>query len=81
MIEINLLPGDGKKKRRAKTTSSMKFEFHPSQWFAGHNRKDYRQVPARRHRRCGRFRTSDRVDVHQPDCPGEQCSRRARRRR
>jgi len=35
MIEINLLPGDGKKKRRAKTTSSMKFEFHPSQWFAG----------------------------------------------
>jgi Tfp pilus assembly protein PilN len=35
MIEINLLPGDGKKKRRAKTTGGAKFEFHPSQWFAG----------------------------------------------
>ena len=36
MIEINLLPGDGKKKRRTKTaTSTLKFEFHPSQWFAG----------------------------------------------
>jgi Tfp pilus assembly protein PilN len=35
MIEINLLPGDGKKKRRAKTGSGVKFEFHPSQWFAG----------------------------------------------
>jgi Tfp pilus assembly protein PilN len=35
MIEINLLPGDGKKKRRAKTTTGSKFEFHPSQWFAG----------------------------------------------
>src|SRR4026208_671676 len=36
MIEINLLPGDGKKKRSKKTTtSSMKFDFHPSQWFAG----------------------------------------------
>jgi Tfp pilus assembly protein PilN len=35
MIEINLLPGDGKKKRRAKTTSSAKFEFQPSLWFAG----------------------------------------------
>ena len=35
MIEINLLPGDGKKKRRAKTTSGARFEFHPSQWFAG----------------------------------------------
>ena len=34
MIEINLLPGDGKKKRRAKTGSGAKFEFHPSQWFA-----------------------------------------------
>ncbi len=34
MIEINLLPGDGKKKRRTKTTSSAKFEFQPSQWFA-----------------------------------------------
>jgi Tfp pilus assembly protein PilN len=34
MIEINLLPGDGKKKRRAKTGSGVKFEFHPSQWFA-----------------------------------------------
>jgi Tfp pilus assembly protein PilN len=35
MIEINLLPGDGKKKRRAKTTGGAKFELHPSQWFAG----------------------------------------------
>jgi Tfp pilus assembly protein PilN len=36
MIEINLLPGDGKKKRSKKTTtSSMKFDFNPSQWFAG----------------------------------------------
>ncbi len=35
MIEINLLPGDGKKKRRAKTGGGAKFEFHPSQWFAG----------------------------------------------
>ncbi|HEY8851571.1 MAG TPA: hypothetical protein VIM36_05270, partial [Gemmatimonadaceae bacterium] len=34
MIEINLLPGDGKKKRRAKTGGGLKFEFHPSQWFA-----------------------------------------------
>ncbi|HEY8831902.1 MAG TPA: PilN domain-containing protein [Gemmatimonadaceae bacterium] len=34
MIEINLLPGDGKKKRRAKTGGGVKFEFHPSQWFA-----------------------------------------------
>ncbi len=35
MIEINLLPGDGKKKRRTKTTGIAKLEFHPSQWFAG----------------------------------------------
>jgi Tfp pilus assembly protein PilN len=35
MITINLLPEDGKNKRRTKTTSSAKFEFHPSQWFAG----------------------------------------------
>jgi Tfp pilus assembly protein PilN len=35
MIEINLLPGDGKKKRRAKTTGGAKFQFHPSQWLAG----------------------------------------------
>jgi Tfp pilus assembly protein PilN len=35
MIEINLLPGDGKKKKRAKTSSGVKFEIHPSQWFAG----------------------------------------------
>jgi Tfp pilus assembly protein PilN len=36
MIEINLLPGDGKKKsRRTKTTSMAKFQFQPSQWFAG----------------------------------------------
>jgi Tfp pilus assembly protein PilN len=34
MIEINLLPGDGKK-RRAKTTSGSTFTFQPSQWFAG----------------------------------------------
>ncbi|HEX3533749.1 MAG TPA: PilN domain-containing protein [Gemmatimonadaceae bacterium] len=34
MIEINLLPGDGKKKRRAKTGGGLKFDFHPSQWFA-----------------------------------------------
>jgi Tfp pilus assembly protein PilN len=34
MIEINLLPGDGKK-RRAKTTSGSTFRFEPSQWFAG----------------------------------------------
>ena len=37
MIEINLLPGDGKKKRRAKTTTSSKFEFNlkPPAWLAG----------------------------------------------
>jgi Tfp pilus assembly protein PilN len=35
MIEINLLPGDGKKKRRAKTGRSSAFQFQPSQWFAG----------------------------------------------
>ena len=37
MIEINLLPGDGKKKRRAKTTSSSKFEFNlkPPLWLTG----------------------------------------------
>jgi Tfp pilus assembly protein PilN len=37
MIEINLLPGDGKKKRRAKTTSATKFEFNlkPPPWLAG----------------------------------------------
>jgi Tfp pilus assembly protein PilN len=37
MIEINLLPGDGKKKRRAKTTSATKFEFNlkPPQWLVG----------------------------------------------
>jgi Tfp pilus assembly protein PilN len=35
MIEINLLPGDGKKKKRAKTSTGVKFEIHPSQWFAG----------------------------------------------
>jgi Tfp pilus assembly protein PilN len=36
MIEINLLPGDGKKKRRAKTTSATKFEFNlkPPPWLA-----------------------------------------------
>jgi Tfp pilus assembly protein PilN len=36
MIEINLLPGDGKKKnRRTKTSSMARFQFQPSQWFAG----------------------------------------------
>jgi Tfp pilus assembly protein PilN len=37
MIEINLLPGDGKKKRRAKTSSPTKFEFNlkPPPWLAG----------------------------------------------
>ena len=39
MIEINLLPGDGKKKKRAKTSSGVKFEIHPSQWFAGISEK------------------------------------------
>ena len=36
MIEINLLPGDGKKKRRAKSTSATKFEFNlkPPPWLA-----------------------------------------------
>jgi len=37
MIEINLLPGDGKKKRRAKTATATKFEFNlkPPAWLAG----------------------------------------------
>src|SRR5436853_6386695 len=37
MIEINLLPGDAKKKKRAKATSGsgLKLEFHPAQWLAG----------------------------------------------
>jgi Tfp pilus assembly protein PilN len=37
MIEINLLPGDGKKKRRAKSTTATKFEFNlkPPAWLAG----------------------------------------------
>ncbi len=37
MIEINLLPGDGKKKRRAKSTTAAKFEFNlkPPAWLAG----------------------------------------------
>jgi Tfp pilus assembly protein PilN len=37
MIEINLLPGDGKKKKRAKTTTPTKFEFNlkPPAWLAG----------------------------------------------
>jgi Tfp pilus assembly protein PilN len=37
MIEINLLPGDGKKKRRAKSTTPAKFEFNlkPPLWLAG----------------------------------------------
>ena len=35
MIEINLLPGDGKKKRRANTTKGLKFEIRPADLFAG----------------------------------------------
>ena len=37
MIEINLLPGDAKKKKRAKATSGsgLKLEFHPGRWLAG----------------------------------------------
>src|SRR3954464_2390968 len=35
MIEINLLPGDGKKKRRAKAGTGSTFRFQPAQWFAG----------------------------------------------
>ena len=39
MIEINLLPGDGKKKRRAKTGSGSSFQFQPAQWFAAISQK------------------------------------------
>jgi Tfp pilus assembly protein PilN len=39
MIEINLLPGDGKKKRRAKTSGGSTFQFQPSRWFAGISEK------------------------------------------
>jgi Tfp pilus assembly protein PilN len=35
MIQINLLPGDGRNKRRAKTGGGSTFRFQPSQWFAG----------------------------------------------
>ena len=37
MIEINLLPGDGKKKKRGKaaTGTGLKLNINPSQWFAG----------------------------------------------
>jgi Tfp pilus assembly protein PilN len=37
MIEINLLPGDAKKKKRAKATSGsgLKLQIHPGRWFAG----------------------------------------------
>src|SRR5689334_626107 len=37
MIDINLLPGDAKKKKRGKATTGTGFnmEFHPGQWFAG----------------------------------------------
>ena len=35
MIQINLLPGDGKKKRRANSTKGLKFEIRPRDWFAG----------------------------------------------
>lgn len=34
MIEINLLPGDGKKKRRAQTAKGLKFEIRPAEIFA-----------------------------------------------
>ena len=34
MIEINLLPGDGKKKRRAQSAKGLKFEIRPSEMFA-----------------------------------------------
>ena len=41
MIEINLLPGDAKKKKKAKATSGsgLKMEFHLGQWFAGITQK------------------------------------------
>ena len=41
MIEINLLPGDAKKKKRAKavTGTGFKLEFHPGRWFAGLTQK------------------------------------------
>ena len=37
MIEINLLPGDAKKKKRGKATTGtgFKMEIHPGRWFAG----------------------------------------------
>jgi Tfp pilus assembly protein PilN len=34
MIEINLLPGDGKKKRRAQSAKGLKFEIRPAEMFA-----------------------------------------------
>jgi Tfp pilus assembly protein PilN len=34
MIEINLLPGDGKKRRRANSTKGLKFEIRPGDLFA-----------------------------------------------
>jgi Tfp pilus assembly protein PilN len=39
MIEINLLPGDGKKKRRPNSTKGLKFEIRPADWFAGFSDK------------------------------------------
>ena len=39
MIEINLLPADGKKKRRGNATSGWKFNFRPGEWFAGLSEK------------------------------------------
>src|SRR6266550_1719880 len=41
MIEINLLPGDGKKKKKAKTSAPTKFEFNlkPPPWLAGLTQK------------------------------------------
>lgn len=41
MIEINLLPGDAKKKKRANavTGTGLKLEFHPGRWFAGLTQK------------------------------------------
>src|SRR5947207_12734151 len=41
MIEINLLPGDGKKKRKSKAAAPTKFEFNlkPPPWLAGLTQK------------------------------------------
>jgi len=34
MIQINLLPGDGKKKRRPQSAKGLKFEIRPAEIFA-----------------------------------------------